>query len=132
MTNFNNQTQLLGRLGDRPSLTMLTDGALVARCRIYVADAAGPMEGEENTSSTFRLVAWGALADAFHRDLRRGDRILIRGRLRNHSFRHDGQVHLRTEVHVDHYSRLARRRSLAASEGIVAESSAQTLKNPIQ
>jgi len=103
MSFHHNQVQLIGRAGHTPDLHTLTDGTLIARLRLYQNPGPDPTVAE-----SFRLVAWGALAQRLCHMVRRGDRLLIQGRLRNRSFRRDEVVHLRTEVHLDAFFPLAR------------------------
>lgn len=105
MSHNHNQVQLAGRAGHDVELFQLTDGTPIARLRLYqsVVNHAG-----ETTSACFILTAWNSLADAFYQRVRRNDRLFIQGKLRIRSFRQDGAVHLRPEIHLDSFHVLAR------------------------
>gem|GEM_PF-3018231 len=105
--SFNhNQVQLSGRAGHDAELHLLTDGTPLARLRLYqtVVNHAG-----ESTSACFILTAWNSLAEAIHRKVRRNDRLLVQGKLRIRSFRQDGTLQLRPEIHLESFHVLQRK-----------------------
>lgn len=105
MPHPHNQVQLTGRAGHPPELFTMTDGTLMARLRLYqsVTNHSG-----ERSSTAFSLVAWGRLAEALHRSVRRGDNLLILGKLRIRTWKQEGVNHLRPEIHLDGYHLLQR------------------------
>ncbi|MEL7161790.1 MAG: single-stranded DNA-binding protein [Bacteroidota bacterium] len=96
-----NQVQLIGRAGTDATLHRMTDGTYVSRLRLYLPPReGGPPEG-------FQLVAWASVAQSLHARVRRNDRLLVRGRLRNRTFHRGGVTHLRTEIHLESFCHLA-------------------------
>lgn len=72
-----------------------------------------------------RLVGWGSVAVQLERNVRRGDRLMIQGRLVNRKFEFEGRTQVRTEIHLSQFTVLGSR-SVTRSAGIrslrVAES----------
>lgn len=113
MSLYHNQIQLAGRAGHDVELYQLTDGTPVARLRLYqsIVNHAG-----DASTTCFSLTAWNSLAEAFHRKVRRNDRLFIQGKLRIRSFRQDGTTHLRPEIHLDSFHVLERSGRKGAAE----------------
>ena len=105
MPHAHNQVQLTGRAGHPPELFTMTDGTMMSRLRLYqsVTNHSG-----ERSSTSFSLVAWGSLAEALHRNVRRGDNLFIFGKLRIRTWNQEGINHLRPEIHLDSYHLLLR------------------------
>ncbi len=105
MPHVHNQIKLTGRAGHPPELFTMTDGTMMARLRLYqsVTNHCG-----ERSSMAFSLVAWGSLAEALHRSVRRGDNLFILGKLRIRTWKQEGVNHLRPEIHLDSYHLLQR------------------------
>jgi single-strand DNA-binding protein len=105
MPHAHNQVQLTGRAGHLPEIFTMTDGTMMARLRLYqsVTNHSG-----ERSSTAFSLVAWGSLAEALHRSVRRGDNLFVLGKLRIRIWKQEGINHLRPEVHLDGYHLLQR------------------------
>lgn len=110
MSSLHNQVQLLGRAGETPVLSLLTDGTAVTRLRLYQRRTPNEQTqgNDRSVAEQFRLVAWESTARRLTERVRRGQEILVRGRLRNRQFKRDGITHVRTEVHVDQFHILDR------------------------
>ncbi|NJC25203.1 single-stranded DNA-binding protein [Neolewinella antarctica] len=105
MLTHNNHVQLTGRVGQRPELHFLTDGTPVARLRLYLG--VPPIPGAyDRTDQSFRIVAWGEVARQLCLRATKGNRVTVRGHLRNRSFQRDGQTHVRTEIHADYFQHI--------------------------
>lgn len=95
MAYYNNQVQLVGNVGGQPELYRLTDETPVVRLKLYLK-----VGEQKEARDSFQLVAWNQLAERLCVQVRRGDRLLVQGQLRNRRFQHEGTTHLRTEVHL--------------------------------
>lgn len=115
MSTLHNQVHLIGRAGHEVTLRLLSDGTPLARLRLYQRDA-GSSIGQQRPPQTFQLVAWKATATQLHRLVRRGDRVLVQGRLHNRSVERDGRREQRTEIHVYYFTVLSGRGAAAATE----------------
>ena len=114
---LHNHIQLIGRIGHQPELVTLTDGTARTILRLY-QDSNGSDSAKETQAHT--LVGWNALATQLHQRLRRGDTVLVHGRLVNRRLTINGQITLKSEVHVGEF-RLLSSRSITRSVGIAAE-----------
>lgn len=92
-----NQIQLVGRAGHDVDLHALSDGTPLSRLRLY---QDGENRSGEPASSVFMLNAWGTLATTFYERVRRGDTIMVQGRLHIRTFQQGGVQHFRPEVHL--------------------------------
>ncbi|MEM1357500.1 MAG: single-stranded DNA-binding protein [Bacteroidota bacterium] len=108
MPYTNNQVQLIGNAGARPELHILTDETPVTRFRLYL-NISGINKGRDS----FQLVAWGRIAEHLTAQVRRGDRLLVQGQLRNRRFQYEGTTHLRTEIHISAFFILSQPREVA-------------------
>lgn len=131
MPHLHNSVQLIGRAGAAVDLLRLTDGTYRGTLRLYQdtpergsTSASHPTDRKQHatdqnirTPQVHTLVAWNATAQRFHERVRRGDTVLVQGRLHNRKFLLDGQTHVRTEVHVDQFTLLSRRPAASAAAG---------------
>lgn len=108
MSYHHNQVQLTGRIAADPELYFTTDGTPKVSL-VLIQDPTARREGA--SSDRFHLVAWAALGRRLHETLRQNDRLFVQGRLRTRKFNHEGVVHVRTEVHLDHFIPLKSARS---------------------
>lgn len=95
-----NHVELTGRAGHDVDRHALSDGTPFARLRIYhdSRDHVG-----EYAAIPFVVTAWGDLADAFYRDVRKGDELLLHGRLRLRTWSQGGIRHSRPEIHLNRF-----------------------------
>jgi|AntRauTorckE5430_2_1112549.scaffolds.fasta_scaffold04749_3 single-stranded DNA-binding protein len=95
-----NHVELTGRAGHDVDRHALSDGTPYARLRIYhdTRDHAG-----DHAAIPFVVTAWGDLADAFYRDVRKGDNLLLHGRLRLRTWSQGGICHSRPEIHLNRF-----------------------------
>lgn len=100
MAFYHNQSQLTGRAGHDPKLHYLSDGTAMLRLRLYQDK---PREGGAGPAPSFHLVAWGDLAEAFYRKVKRGSELFVQGRLCTRLLEYEGTKLQRTEIHLDHF-----------------------------
>ena len=105
----------MGRLNDTPELRYLTDGTPATRVRLFLARRPGA------SAQSFQLVATGPAAKRMAETLVKNDRVLIDGALHNRRFEREGQTHLRTDVQVDTFLKLAPAVSPRAEESLVPD-----------
>jgi single-strand DNA-binding protein len=98
-----NQLSLIGRAGHRPELRLTTNGIPQARLKLY--QDASPAERHPQLHY---LVAWRGVAEQLYQQIRRGDRILLQGRLVYRFVDRNGQAQRRTEVHLSAFTVLER------------------------
>jgi len=103
-----NQVILRGRLADDPVIRDVSNGgSQVANLTV----ATGHVVGEREITDWIRCSAWNYLADTC-RDLRKGDLVLVLGRLRISSWTdNDGNKRNSTEVNVENIAYLGSARS---------------------
>ena len=104
MLPIHNQVQLIGRAGHQPALNHLSDTSLRATLRLYqdgLATASG------RSSQVHHLVAWTGVARQLGERVRRGDRLLVQGKLLYRRFVTEGVTHVRAEIHVSHFEVMA-------------------------
>ena len=114
---LHNHIQLIGRVGHDPELVTLTDGTPRASLRLYQdTPAASAAPGTQ----VHCLVGWHGVATQLHRRARRGDTLLVQGKLVNRKLTVNGTVLVKAEVHLCEF-RLLNTRSITRSVGIAAE-----------
>ncbi|MBB4077889.1 single-strand DNA-binding protein [Lewinella aquimaris] len=122
MLPIHNQIQLIGRAGHDVELLTLTDGTYRATLRLYQNER---VPGREHEAQVHSLVAWSAVATQLHARIRRGDRILVQGKLLHRKFEVNGQPTVKSEIHVAHFSLLGSR-SITRSVSLAAEPAPET------
>jgi|HubBroStandDraft_2_1064218.scaffolds.fasta_scaffold208667_1 single-strand DNA-binding protein len=94
--------EIVGFVAREPNLRQITSGAWVANVRVgattrYLDKTTG--EWRESDTSYFTVICWRKLAHNVDMSLRKGDPVLVRGRIRTRSFT-DKQNRLRTEIEI--------------------------------
>ncbi len=117
MLAIHNQVQLIGRAGHDVELLTLSDGTYRASLRLY-QNCRGAAAAEDRQA--YPLIAWNQVATQLEARVRRGDRVLIQGRLVNRQVRAGEQAVTKTEVHLSAFTVLASR-SVTRTVGVVAE-----------
>lgn len=92
-----NKTILCGRLGADPELR-----GSVLKLRLATSERRKDKDGNWSDHTEWHaVVVFGKRAEALHRLLRKGSRVLVEGKLRTSSWEKDGQKHYKTEVAAD-------------------------------
>jgi len=86
MNNLN-QITLLGNLARDPEIKYTSDGTAITDLRLAVNKKYKDKDGNsiENVEF-FNITAWNRLAENCAGDLKKGDRVLVNGRINNRSF----------------------------------------------
>ncbi|MCL6088200.1 MAG: single-stranded DNA-binding protein [Actinobacteria bacterium] len=86
MTNLN-QLTLLGNLARDPEIKYTSEGLAITDLRVAVNRKWKNREGNDMENvEFFNVTAWNKLAENCANDLKKGDRIMVSGRLNHRSF----------------------------------------------
>ncbi|MCL4376911.1 MAG: single-stranded DNA-binding protein [Actinobacteria bacterium] len=86
MTNLN-QLTLLGNLARDPEIKYTSEGLAITDLRVAVNRKWKNREGNDMENvEFFNITAWNKLAENCANDLKKGDRIMVSGRLNHRSF----------------------------------------------
>lgn len=86
MNNLN-QLTLLGNLAKDPEIKYTNDGIAIADLRLAVNRKWKDRQGNDMENvDFFNITVWNKLAENCSNDLKKGDRVIISGRLNNRSF----------------------------------------------
>lgn len=97
-----NQVTLLGRLTRDPELRQTPNGASVASFSLALNRSYKDSAGEWQEQTDFiDCVAWGPLAERLEKMVKRGQRLLVNGRLSQRSWEQDGQKRNKVEVVIN-------------------------------
>ncbi len=101
MLNINRIT-LLGHAGRDPEVRTLNNGSKVASFALATTERWKNRDGQPAGSTQWHhIVAWGAAAEAAEKQLRKGDVVLVEGRLATREYRgRDGGLRTVAEVVV--------------------------------
>jgi single-strand DNA-binding protein len=86
-----NQVILIGHIGQNPTVRSFDSGRKVASFTL----ATNEKFGDQERTSWHNIVAWGYLAE---RDLRKGDKCMIRGYIQTRDYEQDGDKKRITEI----------------------------------
>lgn len=96
-----NRVTLLGNLGADAELRATQSGTAVLNMRLAVNESWKDKNGERQEKTEWMTcVLWGKRAEALHKYLIKGTRILVEGSLRTSSYEKDGEKRYSTEVNV--------------------------------
>ena len=101
MSTLKNNTQLIGRAGDDPSVRTFESGKKMATVSIATNETYYNNNGEKVQDTQWHnLVAWGKKADVFEEYIKKGDEFAIQGKLINRKYEKDGITRYSTEIIV--------------------------------
>ena len=121
---LSNSVTLTGNLGSDIELRQLPSGQTVGNVSIAVTRNYTSKAGETiQDTNWFRLVVWGQQADRMSREVGKGSRVIVEGRLTSRSYENkEGQRKDVTEIIVGAFRELARRpRTESATETLVGD-----------
>lgn len=96
-----NRVTLLGNLGADAELRVTQSGTSVANLRLAVSESYKDKDGvKQEKTEWVSCTLWGRRAEALHKYLVKGTRLLIEGSLRTSSYDKDGVKVYKTEVNV--------------------------------
>mgnify|MGYP003626239058 FL=1 len=102
MSTLRNKVQLIGNVGQEPTITNLDNGKKVVRLSLATNEQYKNGQGEKQTDTNWHsLVAWGKTADIIEKYVTKGKEIAIEGKLTSRSYEDkDGIKRYVTEVVV--------------------------------
>ncbi|TVZ26108.1 single-strand DNA-binding protein [Gillisia sp. Hel_I_86] len=100
MSTLKNHVQLIGNVGQEPTITNLESGKKVARFSIATNEFYKNDKGEKTqTTDWHTVVAWGKIAEIVEKYVGKGKEIGITGKLRTRTYTtDDGNQRYVTEV----------------------------------
>jgi single-strand DNA-binding protein len=103
MSTIKNHIQLIGNVGQEPTITNLESGKKVARFSIATNEYYIDGKGEKQTETNWHtVVAWNKTAEIIEKFVAKGKEIGIAGKLKTRSYTtDDGNERYVTEVEVN-------------------------------
>ncbi|MGC1633479.1 MAG: single-stranded DNA-binding protein [Gelidibacter sp.] len=102
MNTLKNNVQLIGNVGQEPTITNLESGKKVARFSLATNEYYKDANGEKTQATDWHtVVAWGKTAEIIEKYVDKGKELGVRGKLRTRSYTTDeGSQRYVTEVEV--------------------------------
>ncbi|MEZ4780619.1 MAG: single-stranded DNA-binding protein [Flavobacteriaceae bacterium] len=103
MSSIKNHVQLIGNVGQEPTVTNLESGKKVARFSLATNENYKDGKGEKQTDTNWHtVIAWGKVADIIEKFVAKGKEIGIVGKLKTRIYTmDDGNQRYVTEVVAD-------------------------------
>jgi single-strand DNA-binding protein len=100
MSTLKNRVQLIGNVGQGPTITNLESGKKVARLSLATNENYKNSNGEKQTDTNWHtIVAWGKTAEIIEKYVSKGKEIAIEGKLTSRSYEtKEGEKRYVTEV----------------------------------
>ncbi len=87
MSTLKNKVQLIGNVGQEPTITNLESGKKVARLSLATNENYKNSKGEKQTDTNWHTaIAWGKTADIIEKYVSKGKEIAIEGKLASRSY----------------------------------------------
>jgi single-strand DNA-binding protein len=97
-----NRATILGNVGKDPELRTTQSGISVCRLNVATSDSYKGKNGEwQETTEWHSIVLWGDLADRYSKNIKKGSKVYIEGRIQTRSYEKDGIVRYVTEVNAN-------------------------------
>ncbi|WP_298501584.1 single-stranded DNA-binding protein [uncultured Maribacter sp.] len=103
MSTIKNHVQLIGNVGQEPTVTNLENGKKVARFSLATNENYKDNKGEKQTDTNWHtVVAWGKVAEIIEKYVNKGKEIGIVGKLRTRTYEtEEGNQRYVTEVEAN-------------------------------
>ena len=103
MSTIKNHVQLIGNVGQAPTITNLESGKKVARLSLATNENYKNAKGEKQTDTNWHnMVAWGKTAEIIEKYAEKGKEIGVVGKLKTRTYTtDDGNQRYVTEVVAD-------------------------------
>lgn len=100
MSTLRNKVQLIGNVGQAPTITNLESGKKVARLSMATNEHYKNSKGEKQTDTNWHtIVAWGKTAEIIEKYVEKGKQIAVEGKLTSRSYEDkEGDKRYVTEV----------------------------------
>ena len=87
MSTIRNHVQLIGNVGQEPTITNLESGKKVARFSLATNEYYKDSKGEKQTDTNWHtVVAWGKTAEIIENYVSKGKEIAVEGKLTSRSY----------------------------------------------
>ena len=87
MSTLKNHVQLIGNVGQEPTITNLESGKKVARFSIATNEYYKDAKGEKQTETNWHtVVAWGKTAEIIKKFVGKGKEVGVTGKLKSRSY----------------------------------------------
>ncbi len=87
MSTLKNKVQLIGNVGQEPTITTLENGKKLVRLSLATNESYKKSNGEKQTDTNWHnIVAWGKTADIIEKYVSKGKEIAIEGKLTSRSY----------------------------------------------
>ena len=103
MNSIKNHVQLIGNVGQEPTITNLESGKKVARFSMATNENYKSSKGEKQTDTNWHtVVAWGKTAEIIEKFVAKGKEVGITGKLKTRSYTmDDGTQRYVTEIEAN-------------------------------
>ena len=103
MSTIKNHVQLIGNVGQEPTITNLETGKKVARFSLATNEYYKDSKGEKQTDTNWHtIVAWGKSAEIVEKYVEKGKEVGIKGKLKTRTYTaNDGNQRYVTAVVAD-------------------------------
>lgn len=100
MSTLRNKVQLIGNLGNEPEVITLESGKKLAKFSLATNESYRNSEGEKITNTEWHnLIAWGKIADVVEKYLKKGNEVMVEGKLTSRSYEtKEGEKRYITEI----------------------------------
>ncbi|WP_339729534.1 single-stranded DNA-binding protein [Maribacter stanieri] len=103
MSTLKNHVQLIGNVGQEPTITNLESGKKVARFSLATNEYYKDAKGEKQTDTNWHtVVAWGKTAEIIEKFVSKGKELGVTGKLKTRTYTtDDGNERYVTEVEAN-------------------------------
>ena len=103
MSTIKNHVQLIGNVGQEPTITNLESGKKVARFSIATNEHYKDAKGEKQTDTNWHtVVAWGKTAEIIEKFVDKGKEVGVTGKLKSRCYEDkDGVKRFVTEIEAN-------------------------------
>ena len=117
MNTSRNTVKLVGNLGSDPEFIEFGNDNSLARFRVATDESYKSKEGEWLNKTTWHnIVAWGPRAKRCKEQLKKGSKIILKGKLRNDNYEtKEGEKRSKTEISLQQFMLLNREKSTEKS-----------------
>lgn len=105
MNALKNKVSLIGRLGAQPELVTFESGKTLARFSIATNEGYKDKSGNwQDQTQWHNITAWGQTATTVSKVLKKGQEVIVQGRLVNKSYEtKSGEKRFSTEIEINEF-----------------------------
>lgn len=105
MNTLRNSVRLYGNVGQEPEIKTFDNGNKVAKFSLATTEKFRDSKGEMTEETTWHnLVVWGKQSEIVEKYVKKGERLIVEGRLTNRSYEaKDGSKRYITEIIVNDF-----------------------------